>query len=425
MKEYLLQYIWQYQLYNKQELQTTDGRSLNIIRVGNWNKESGPDFLHAQIKIDGIVWFGSVEIHIHASDWKQHQHHLNPAFDNVILHVVWEQTTSILYHDGSTIPTIVLKERVEPLMMKKYEQLIEKEHHNELPCANYLKNISTLHKFSVLEKSALNRVERKATEVSQFWKNQNKDWQQTAFQWVCRAYGFKVNSHAFASIGAKLPYQHLLKERDSFEKVVALLFEVSGLMNTQSFSKKIIETAQHLRQKYSIHEYAMQRHEFRWSRLRPANFPEVRLVQLAAFLYMNTHLIEFLLHLQCSGDTLAKFDSANYLIEAHQEDFPKARILGKESIFNIIINAIAPFRYAYGMYNADEAMKESAINLLQQIPAERNRYTKYFHRYDFPMDTALESQGVLEQYHFMCQEKRCLECQIGTAIMKNHDLVVT
>ncbi|WPP50896.1 DUF2851 family protein [Catalinimonas niigatensis] len=424
MKEDLLQHIWQYQLFDKQNLQTTDGHTLNIIRLGIWNRESGPDFLQAQIKIDDMVWFGSIEIHIHASDWKQHKHHLNPAFDNVILHVVWEHPKTNLHHDGTKIPTLALKDRVDNLLLKKYDHLLHHDYSNQLACASYLTSIPSIHKFSVLEKAALKRLERKSAEVKLFWGNQQKDWQQTAFQWICRAYGFKVNAEAFATLGTRLPYQYLQAERDNFENIVALLFEVSGLIDTRLCSKKVINTAQHLRQKYAIDSYAMQKHEFRWSRLRPPNFPEVRLIQLAALLYKHANLMDILLHLQSFKSMLTLFDKTNDIIVSYNHEFPKAKVLGKESIYTIIINAIIPFRYAYGMHNADEQMKDQAVNLLQEIPGERNRFTKIFSQYNFPLSTALESQGVLEQYRFACQEKRCLECHIGAAIMKNRDLLV-
>lgn len=425
MKEDLLQHIWQYQLFDKGELQTVEGHSLNIIRVGNWNRESGPDFLHAQIKIGDMVWFGSVEIHIQATDWKLHKHHLNPAFDNVILHVVWEHTGPIAHQDGTHIPTLALKGRVDALLLKKYAGLLEQENTNKLYCASYLQAISSLHKLSVLEKAALRRVERKAEDILQHWHMQQKDWQQTAFQWICRAYGFKVNAEAFASLGTKVPYQQLLKERASFEHIAALLLEYSGLTDRQYCSEKVIDTAQHLRQKYNIQQTAMQKHEFRWSRLRPANFPEVRLIQLAAFLYLYPNLLDFLLHMQGREAMILWYESANLLIKKLKHDFPTASILGKESVQTILINAVVPFRYAYGLHTADDQMKESALNLLQEIPAEQNRFTKIFRPYDFPMRSALESQGVLEHYRFACQEKRCLDCQIGTAIMKNHDLMLT
>lgn len=424
MKEDLLQHIWQYQLFDKQNLQTTDGHSLNIIRLGIWNRESGPDFSQAQIRIGDMVWFGSVEIHIRASDWKQHKHHLDPAFDNVILHVVWEHPKAILHQDGTRIPTLALKDRVDNLLLKKYVRLLQDEHANQLACASYLTKFSSIHKFSVLEKSALKRLERKSAEVKLFWKNQQNDWQQTAFQWICRAYGFNVNAEAFATLGTKLPYQHLLAERDSLENVVALLFEVSGLTDDSFCSKKVINAAKHLSHKYAIETYAMQKHEFRWSRLRPPNFPEVRLVQLAAFLYQHPNLIDILLHLESYKAIFTLFEKTNNLIVSYRPELPKVKVLGKESIHTIIINAIVPFRYAYGIHNADDEIKDQAVNLLQEIPAERNRFTKIFSQYNFPLLTALESQGVLEQYRFVCQEKRCLECDIGTAIMKNHDLVV-
>lgn len=424
MKEEIIQHIWQYQLFNKRDLQTTEGQALSIIRVGIWNNDSGPDFLQAQVKINDMVWFGSVEIHIHASDWKQHKHHLDPAFNNVILHVVWDNPLAVIHQDGTKIPTLVLKERVDGLLLEKYQQLLQNKTSNQPACSKYLPSISTLLKLSVLEKSALNRLERKSGEIKQYWTSQHKDWQQTAFQWMCRAYGFKVNAEPFATLGGKLSYQHLLSERESFEHLVALLFEISGLLDPKYCSKKTIDTAQHLRHKYGIDKYAMPKHAFRWSRLRPPNFPEVRLIQLAAFLYQHASLTEILLHQSNFNEMLTFFEKTNHFIKSIKIDFPLAKILGKESVHAIIINAVVPFRYAYGIHTANDQLKDNALDLLQEVPAEHNRFTKIFGNYGFPLKTALESQGVLEQFYFACQEKQCLACHIGSAIMKNRDLVV-
>ncbi len=424
MKEDILQHIWQYQRFDKQDLRTQEGQPLQIIRIGHWNTESGPDFLQAQIIIGDMAWFGSVEIHIHAKDWKYHKHHLDPAFDNVILHVVWEGKKSIQHQDGTSIPTLVLKDRVQLSVLKQYQKLVGGKHKNQLACAHELVSIPSIHKLSVLEKAALKRIERKSAAVKQCWIESDKNWHQAAFRWICRAYGFKVNAEAFATLGSKLSYHDLQKEKNSFENVTAFLFAFSGLNIDQFCTNKIINNSQHLYQKYSLKSTAMQKHEFRWSRLRPANFPEIRLVQLAALLYQLPDVLGFLLHVQRIEDLLTVFEDANKVIITHRNDFPQFKILGRDSMFNIMINAVVSFRYAFGLHEADDQIKDSAVDLIQQIPAEQNRFTKMFTPYGFPIKTALESQGVLEQYQFACQKKLCLQCPIGVNIMKNHDLVV-
>jgi len=421
MKEDLLQYIWQMQLFNKNDLQTVEGLAVNVVRPGVLNNDSGPDFVNAQVQIGELMWFGSVEIHIRAGEWKNHKHDKDPAYDNVVLHVVWDSGGEANRNDGTKIPTLELKLRVQASFLNKYENLLSNKSKN-LACTPYLESITTLEKYAVLEKAAIERLERKAKQVYTIWQHHTKVWQQTALKWISRGYGFKVNAEAFATIADNLQYTSIAKERASLEDTIALLVAVSGLDNLRYFSEQILSQAGHFRKKNSL--VTMQPHQFKKSRLRPANFPEVRLVQLAALLHLQPDLLTLLLHTKSLSDISHAFENTNQMLNGYKSNSNAQFKIGKSSILSIIINAVVPFRYAYGIHQQNEVLCSQALEILESLPTEENRYTKTFTKYGFKLKSALESQGVLEQYQFKCIQNKCLQCSIGTSIMKNHDLVL-
>lgn len=425
MKEDLLQYIWQYQLFDKNSLSTTDGQVLNIIRPGIKNDNSGPDFHHAQVKIGELLWFGSVEIHLSSKDWKYHHHHQDKSYENVILHVVWEGKDEIIHNDGSKIPTLLLRHLVSPQLIQKYQLLLTVNQNEELACAPQLSQVSDLIRLSVLQRSALQRVERKAKEILQSWASDDKDWNQMALQVVCRAFGFKVNAEAFATLGSKLKYQHIRKESYSFENLLAYFLAVSGITVPQALPDDVKKNTKYLIKKYQIQKFGMNGVEFRKSRLRPANFPEVRMIQLSALLFQKSNLLDLLVY-ETQIEVIWKvFQEANEKLSRLSWKFSKYPTLGKASIESVIINAIVPFRYAFGLHHSDEKYQEYSIQLLDLISSESNKTTKLFLKQGFKIHSALESQGVLEQYHYYCKLKKCLSCSVGCAVMKNHGLIVT
>ncbi|MEK6480498.1 DUF2851 family protein [Catalinimonas sp. 4WD22] len=425
MKEDLLQYIWQFQLFDKKNLRTTEGEPLNIIRPGIINDNSGPDFHQAQVKIGELLWFGSVEIHLSSKDWKYHHHHEDNSYENVILHVVWEGKSEITHNDGSKIPMLLLQPLVSPLLIQKYQTLLSANQNAELACAQQLSQVSDLVRLSVLQRSALQRVERKAKEILQSWASNDKDWNQMALQMTCQAFGFKVNAEAFATLGSKAKYQHIRKESYSFENLLAYMLAVSGITVNYALPADIRKNTDYLFNKYQIQKFGMNGIEFRKSRLRPANFPEVRMIQLSALLFQKINLLDLLVYENQLEVIWKVFQEANLKLSSLNWKFSKFPTLGKSSIESIIINAIVPFRYAFGLHHSDEKHQEFSIQLLELISSESNKTTKLFLKQGFKINSALESQGVLEQYHYYCKLKKCLSCSVGCAVMKNHGLIVT
>ena len=426
MKEIFLQYIWQNQLFDKQNLQTADGQSLQIIRPGYWNHESGPDFLQAQIRLGNLVWFGAIEIHIDARDWKRHRHPQDAAYDNVILHVAWHDQSPQLRPDGSELPLLLMKHRVGQQLINQYTALLGKaKTQKSLACSNSSLSVPDIYKASTLERAATSRLTRKSEEIRKMYINNEQNWQQTALQCISRAYGFKTNAEAFSTLGSKVPYLSLMKESSNYTSVLALLMGVSGLQNEKNFfSEALQKEADHLRNKYHLDARAMQSVEFRRAPVRPANAPHVRLVQLAAFLYALPQFFDFISQHNEPEAYLAVLEKANKLIVKYQRYYGKISKVGKGSMYNIMINGVAPFQFAFAKHKSDDVLEQKAFALWQMIPAEKNRFTRIFESQGFITTSAMESQGMIEHYRYLCSEGRCLQCPVGNYIMKNHHLVV-
>jgi hypothetical protein len=266
---------------------------------------------------------------------------------------------------------------------------------------------------------------RKADEIYDMYLQHGKDWGQTALQCLSRGFGFKVNASAFSTLGAKVSYHSLQKESSSFATILALLAGVSGLFSHQEvFSEDLQARVKHIMNKYGLDHHSMQAHEFRRAPVRPANAPHVRLIQLAAFLYLKPHLIDFLLLADDPEAYFSAFEQANSLVTKYQAYYKKVSKMGKSSMESIIINSVVPFQFAYAKHNANESLEQKAISLWQKMHAEQNRYTRLYMSHGFEISSSLESQGAIEQHRFFCKEGRCLQCPVGNYIMKNHQIVV-
>jgi len=425
VKEDLLQYLWHTQQFDKTQLTTQEGQPLNIIQTGYWNQASGPDFLQAQIRIGNIVWFGAVEIHLNTSDWDHHAHQHDAAYNQVILHVAWRSSHPVYRQDGTIIPTLLLAERVSQHLLEKYHTMHSSAHRSQLACRPYVHSIPAISKVSALERAAIQRVERKTQEILGAHPALKQQWPQSALRTLSQAFGFKANAPAFATLGSRLDYRMVLRESNSMIMLLAILLLSSGLqgqlmLNMDTRQKSILL---HLSKKYRLMDKAMQKHEFCWSPLRPPNMPHIRLTQLAALLHHQPDSLGFLLYPNELQEYIHYFEQANQTLLQHKHQLASIFRMGKQSMYSIVINAVVPFRYAYGKHQADERLMEQALMLLQQIPAEKNKLTQLFESHHFTLGAAFETQGVLEQHQFYCSAHRCLQCPVGVAVMNNHELV--
>ena len=425
MTESFLHYIWQYQYFKKDELRTSEGDVLEIFHPGIRNSHAGPDFSETKIRIGKLEWRGSIEIHIKASGWNDHHHSTDQAYEKVVLHVVWENDKPILRTDGSAMPTLELKNRVDLKYWDRYKKLFTST--ESIPCANNWHNVSGIIKLSMLERTLLKRLESKAEGVKTLLSNNENDWEETCYQLLCKNFGFKVNAEPMLQLAEVLPFKILRKHLDQPMQLEALLFGQAGFLEKvkeDDYSRVLKREYHVLSNKYKLDEKQMNVVQWRFLRLRPANFPTVRLAQIASLLMSQKNLFSKIVESASYKDLTDIFrtDQAEYW-QQHYQPGKKSNTLvpslGKSSIENILINTIAPLLTAYGQLHAEQIFIDRAVEILQHIPSEDNKIVREWSKLGHQVSTAFDSQGLIELYNDFCMKRRCLECTIGAHIIKS------
>ncbi len=425
MTESFLHYIWQFQYFKKDDLKTSEAEELQVFQPGKRNSNSGPDFEEAKIKIDKLEWRGSVEIHIKASGWNDHHHSTDQAYEKVVLHVVWENDKLIQRTDGSTIPTLELKDRVDPVLWNRYKKLFTSV--EAIPCANSWSKVADITKLSMLEKTVVQRLESKSQLVKTLLLKNNNDWEETCYQLLCKNFGFKVNTEPMLQLASVLPYKTLLKHQDRPIQIEALLFGQAGFLEQVKEDEytAVLKREYHLLgKKYTLDARRMNVVQWRFLRLRPANFPTVRLAQLASLLSSRKNLFSNIL--ECTSYkhlvSLLAVEQSEYW-QHHYQPGKKSNThvpsLGKSSIQNVMINTIAPVLMAHSQLHDEQIYSDRAVEILQHIPAEKNRIIREWSGLGFKVTSAFDSQGLIELYNSFCMKRRCLECSVGLHIIKS------
>lgn len=423
MTESFLHYLWQFQYFDKKELKTTSGELVQVLHPGMRNTHAGPDFSDAKIKIGALEWRGSVEIHIAASGWLDHHHSNDAAYEKVVLHVVLENDKAIVRSDGSPMPTLELKNRVDISLWNKFKKLLASS--DSIPCASSWNRVSKVVKLSMLDKVLAQRLEAKAGVVlSMLDKNQN-DWEETAYQLLCKNFGFKVNADSFLRLAETTPFKVLRKHINNTTQVEALLFGQAGFLEKvvkDEYSTLLKREYALLGIKYNLENRQLHQSQWRFLRLRPANFPTIRLAQLAVLLIQNRSIFSSIVD-TVSYEELYKRLSVKqsaYWQAHYQFGKPVERVpyLGKSSIQNLIINTAIPVLVAYGIRQDDQQYMERALDWLQHLPAEKNTITRQWSGLGLKIKTAFDSQGLIELYNNYCLKRRCLDCTIGTSLVK-------
>ena len=424
MTESFLHYIWQFQYFRKDDLRTSDGELLQIFRSGMRNSDAGPDFEEAKIKIGELEWRGSVEIHIKASGWNDHHHSDDQAYEKVVLHVVWENDKPIMRTDGTSMPTLELKNRVEPAMWNRYKKLFTSA--EIIPCATSWSKIPDIVKLSMLDKTVVQRLETKGEIVKTILAKSHNNWEETCFQLLCKNFGFKVNADPMLQLAQAMPYKILLKHLNKPNQIEALLFGQAGFLEKvreDEYVSILIREYNLLRKKYGLDGKQMKVVQWKFLRLRPGNFPTIRLAQLASLLSNQKNLFSKILESTTYKElvSLLNVEQSEYW-KQHYQPGKKSKTtvpaLGKSSIENIIINTIAPLLMAYGQLHDEEVYCSRAVDLLNHLPAENNKIVREWHPLGRKVTSAFDSQGLIELYNSYCMKRRCLECSIGSSIVK-------
>jgi hypothetical protein len=422
MNEAFLHYIWQYQYFDKAKFFTTSGDAISVLLPGFKNTNAGPDFLNAKIKIGDVVWIGHVEIHINSSEWIDHRHHIDAAYENVILHVVWKENQFILQKDQSKLPTFELKGRVSEDLLIRYRMLVNQP--DSIPCSHHLATIPEIKKFSMIEKALVERLENKALLIHELLKKNENDWEQTTFHVLCKNFGFKINSPAFERLAEVIPQKILLKHNQGLQ-VEALLFGQAGFLDDKKYDSYFTLLKREydlLGKKYSLLESRMNRSQWKFLRLRPANFPTIRIAQLAALIVNQKNIFSKIVDATSYKDLMTMFSvtQSDYWRNHYRFDYStdeKIAALGESSVHNILINSVIPLLVAYGKARDDQAFVDRAIGFLQQIPPEQNVIITRWKKQEVRAASAGDSQGLIELFNNYCMKKRCLDCNIGFSIL--------
>jgi len=429
MTERLLQFIWQFQYFNKGELATTTGESVQVLFAGQYNTNQGPDFSDAKIKIGKTTWAGTVELHTKTSDWKKHKHQSDRNYDNVILHVVWESDTEPDEVSKTSLPVLELSGRVSKILLQRYEELMNAD--SFIPCEKSISTVKDITWKSWKDRLLAERLLRKAKAVETYLQQNNYHWEETFWWLLARNFGMKVNADAFEAIAKSIPVNVLAKHKSQIHQLEALLLGQAGLLegnpdsyrDADEYPKLLQREYKFLKEKYKLKPIHQPIH---FLRMRPGNFPTIRLAQLAMLIQNSAHLFSKIKDAGDLKEVKVWFDvTANdfwhYHYKFDEASSYKKKTLGAVMIDNIIINTVAPVLFTYGNYQDENKYKDKALKWLEKTAAESNSITKGFQKLGIENKTAFDSQGLIELKNEYCGKKRCLECGVGNAILKSRN----
>ncbi|MBO6027281.1 MAG: DUF2851 family protein [Bacteroidales bacterium] len=417
MKEAFLYYLWENRLLTG-TLTTSGEQPVQIINPGYRNTNSGPDFLEAKIKIGAQLWAGHVEIHVKTSDWNRHGHQLDKAYGNVVLHVVYEHDTTV-----NGIPVLELKGHFDETLYAHYERLIASQHW--IACERNLEQVSPFVKLTCLDRMAVERLEEKSHVVTKLLETNKFDWEDTLYRLLLRYFGLKVNNEAFEYLANLVPFKTLLKHADNLVQVEAMLLGCAGFLDLESdedYIQLLKREFAVMRAKFNLLTMPVERWKF--MRMRPVNFPTVRLAQLAQMIHQHGCLFSKIKEAENVAEAKQLFDvKASAYWDTHYRfsvDGPaRPKHLGEATADVLMINAVVPLLFCYGKFHKEERYCEKALRFLEDIDAEDNSIIRSFAGSGVTASNAMQTQALLHLYNMFCKRKRCLECQIGNVLVRS------
>ncbi len=422
MKEDFLHYVWSHKRFDLLNLKTVCNKDISIIDTGSYTQNSGADFFNAQLILDNLRWAGNVEIHLKSSDWYVHNHHLDKNYDNVILHVVWDYDVDVYRRDHSEIPVLQLRDYIDKDVNDMYMDLNKKK--NWIYCENQLPSVDQEIINNWKNKLFEERLQQKFSVIKSLLTENQNDWEATLFCMLSKNFGLNSNGENFLQIARSLPYSILRKEAFELENVEALLFGRSGLLDAdfqETYPLDLKKRWAYLRTKYRLTDTFIDRLEF--FKHRPDNFPTIRLAQLAMLYHHNTYLFEKLIKTDRLEEiyTLFKVEVAEYWKTHYvfeKQSPSKQKALTKDFIDLLVINTIVPIRFAYSYYKSKKVDYEPLKTLLKNIKPEKNIIIDKYKSSGIEAINAFDTQSLLQLKNNYCDNKRCLECNIGVSILK-------
>ena len=432
MREEFLYYIWENRLTNN-DLKTTEGEAVDIVATGYRNTDSGPDFLEARIRIGDKLWAGHVEIHVKSSDWNRHGHPSDKAYKNVILHVVYENDIQV-----NGIPTLELKGHFDESLFAQYQKLISSK--SWIPCEKSIAQVPAFTRLSWLDRMVVERLESKSEAVTKILEANHFDWEDALYKLLMRHIGLKVNNEAFEQLANILPFKTLLKHADNLLQLEAMLMGCAGFLEddfTEEYPMLLKREFGAMKAKFNLP--TMPAEQWRFMRMRPSNFPTLRLAQMAQLIHKNGCLFSRIKAAKDRTEAKALLDVAaagywethwrfNQRLPFNPPDFPKGgtshgsrktpKHLGDTTADILIINAVVPLLFCHGKLHKDETVCETALQFLEATEAEDNAIIRHFDSCGITAQNAMQTQALLHLYYIYCKRKRCLECRLGNVLMK-------
>lgn len=421
MKEDFLQYIWANSLYKEREFTTHTGKKVRVLHPGEVNRDAGPDFFNARVRMDGLVLAGNVEIHLRSSDWYRHGHHSDAAYDNVILSVVKTDDARVYNSAGREVECVV-PEFADDLYR---EYVFMRDSRLRPGCARRLGGMAKEWFYLVLPSLAVERLERKVEDIRSLLRLTGNDWEECFYRLLCKYWAGNVNSEAFYRLALALPYKVLLKYAGRLPVVEALLFGVSGLLEgaeEDEYGRMLKKEYAYYRVKHRLVEMPAQ--SWRFLRIRPGSFPTVRLALLAAFICRFRAVMPHLTGTESVKEALAFFDiEASPYWDTHylfgKESAASKKRMGKKLRQVLLINALVPFLFIYGREQGNERLAEKALKWLEQTEPEDNRIIQVWEKCGFVFDSALQTQALIQLKKEYCDKRLCLECRVGREVLKS------
>ncbi|MEO6904697.1 MAG: DUF2851 family protein [Bacteroidia bacterium] len=423
MTEEFLHHIWKFKLFNQLNLTTSLGEKVEILKVGDHNFDAGPDFFNARLKIGDTLWAGNIEVHINASDWKKHAHQTNKVYDNIILHVVYNEDAQVNRASNEIIPTIELKYKISD---KQYQQYLNfKSNKDWIPCKNIITSVPSIIISSTIDRLLLERLQRKSETIINSLKLNNNNWEETFYQQLAKNFGFKINAIPFELLSKSIPSTVLAKHKNSLLQIEAILFGQAGFLDQHYQDKYPLQLQNEyifLKQKFKLE--AIDNNLWKFLRMRPVNFPTIRIAQFASLIYNSTHLFSKIIEIENYESIkkvlhvgVSEYWSAHYTF--NKNSIVKTKHLGDDAINNIIINTIVPFLFTYGKQKNDEKYVDKALTFLEQVEGEKNTIIKEWDNLNMPVKNAYSTQALLQLKQEYCNNKKCLTCAIGNYLIKN------
>ncbi len=426
MREAFLHYIWKNKIFDQENIFIEGEQKIEILFPGFHNENAGPDFLEAKLRIGDILWVGNVEIHIKSSDWYAHGHEQNPAYDNMILHVVYNDDMPVYNKNNQQIPTLNISKLIDREVLKKYNCLIKNK--AILKCQNHIHQIDPFLIFQYKYKLYIERLENKNKSFLNMLKLSGNDWEQVLYSQLLKYFGGSVNKGAFEDLALLLPFEIFRKYRDNILSLEALLLGVGGLLMEErkncSYYQQLKKEFVFLQHKHNLQ--SLRQGSIRFHRMRPQGFPTIRLAQFAKLYYAYLSIFDAFMNLNSPEEayehlevTASGFWDTHYNFEKTTKSLPKK--ISKSFIDRLLINVIIPLKFAYQKNDANFT-PEHLISFIESIAPEKNRIIDTFTKIGVASFTALDTQAMIELYEKYCSKEKCLECEIGHFLLNLNNI---